>query len=76
MRKKEHLAELQERIQQLEAEKELLTKENLAHKTQTSSAVDPAIVSVLNGTIDYKTIKIKIIKKKKKKKKKTEEFRN
>lgn len=48
LRKKEHMSELQAKIQQLEAEKELLTQENLAHKMKTSSAIDPAVVSVLN----------------------------
>jgi hypothetical protein len=51
MRKKEYLSELKDRIQQLEQEKEQLTKENLAHQmnNKTTSAVDPAVVAGLNG---------------------------
>jgi hypothetical protein len=57
MRKKEYLSELKARIQQLEQEKEQLTKENMAHKlnsntTVTQQTVDPAIVAGLNG-IDF-----------------------
>jgi flagellin-specific chaperone FliS len=48
MRKKEHLSELKARIQELEAEKERLTKENMNHKAKSTSAVDPLVASILN----------------------------
>lgn len=53
MRKKEHLSDLKERIQQLEQEKEQLTKENLAYQMNNNSiktptpTIDPNVVSGL-----------------------------
>lgn len=50
MRKKEYLSELKARIQQLEDEKEQLTKENMTYKLNNNTpAVDPTVANAISG---------------------------
>lgn len=55
MRKKEYLSELKAKIQQLEDEKEQLTKENMNYKLNNNNhnntpAVDPNVANAISGT--------------------------